>query len=242
LLGITVLALFAGLVRLGFWQIARAHEKERILAAFEQRRHQPPVRLVTGSRPGPALQYHPVVVKGRYDGVHQFLLDNRVRHQRPGFEVLTPLRLRGGGAVLVDRGWVPQGARRTQLPSLPVPDGEQRVHGLIRLPGRGFVLGEGEARQPGWPKVVQRVAFGLESRQLGYPLVPALVLMDRGEAGGFERGWQPVTPGFGPARHYAYAFQWFALAAVFAFLLLRLAFRAWWWRDRQRTLVQGGHG
>ena len=63
------------------------------------------------------------------------LLDNKVRHHRAGYEVVTPLRL-NGVHVLVNRGWVEAGRTRADLPQVPVPGGEVRVEGvaLARLP------------------------------------------------------------------------------------------------------------
>ena len=44
--------------------------------------------------------------EGTFDPAHDALLRNRVRGDSTRY-VLTPLRLRDGTAVLVDRGWIP---------------------------------------------------------------------------------------------------------------------------------------
>ena len=49
---------------------------------------------------------------------------------------------------------------------------------------------------------------------LGRELQPFVLLMEPGDDYGFLRRWQPVE--IGPGRHYAYAFQWFAMAVVLA--------------------------
>jgi cytochrome oxidase assembly protein ShyY1 len=52
------------------------------------------------------------------------------------------------------------------------------------------------------------------------PLLPRVLLLDPDPASGFARAWTPnLMP---PARHEAYAFQWFAfaVAAVVIFVLL----------------------
>ena len=49
-------------------------------------------------------------------------LDNRQMGGRPGFYVVTPLKLADGRAVLVQRGWAPRDLRdRTRVPSPPTP-------------------------------------------------------------------------------------------------------------------------
>ena len=138
---------------------------------------------------------------------------------RVGYHVLTPLRLAQGNAVvLVNRGWVPQGATRADLPALPAPkDLELRIEGLIDFPPeKVFSLGEGEDRDPGWPKVLQRVRLELQAEQLDARLLPMVLLLAPEQPGGFVREWIPVV--IGPERHVGYAVQWFALAAALVIL------------------------
>jgi cytochrome oxidase assembly protein ShyY1 len=49
-----------------------------------------------------------------------------------GVQVLTPLRLEGGGEVLVDRGWIAAGSAAAVQPSAFAPAGGQRVVALVR--------------------------------------------------------------------------------------------------------------
>ncbi len=59
---------------------------------------------------------------------------------------------------------------------------------------------------------------------LGETLQPFVLLLAPGEDHGLLRRWEPSE--IGPGRHYAYAFQWFAMAVVLAGLL------AWNFRKR----------
>ena len=52
---------------------------------------------------------------------------------------------------------------------------------------------------------------------LGRPVQPFVLLLDRDDANGFYREWTPA--GFGPGKHFGYALQWFAMAAVLLGLL-----------------------
>lgn len=219
---VATLLLLVLLISLGFWQLNRAEQKRELLAAYGDRPVDAPVRLDEEFRFGPDWRFRRAQVEGRFDAAHQFLLDNRVHRGRVGYFVLTPLRLaRSGHAILVNRGWVPQGATRGDLPALPVPDADAPVmiEGLIDFPPEQvFALGEGEDRDPGWPKVLQRVRLPLQAEQLGVPLLPAVLLLDPEHPAGFVRDWHPVV--FGPERHVGYAVQWFALALVLAVLYL----------------------
>jgi surfeit locus 1 family protein len=49
--------------------------------------------------------------------------------------------------------------------------------------------------------------------------------MDHEEEHGFVRHWVPTA--FGPGKHFAYAFQWFAMGAVLSGLLV------WNYRKKQ---------
>ena len=72
----------------------------------------------------------------RTSRVRQILLDNMPSADgRPGYRVLTPFRRTTGGALLlVDRGWVPLGDSREQLPALDVPDDAREITGRLDRP------------------------------------------------------------------------------------------------------------
>lgn len=216
---VTLLLLLV-LSSLGFWQLDRAQQKRELLDRYEAQDAGAPIRVDDRLRSSADLEFRAAQANGRYDGAHQFLLDNRTHHGVAGYQVLTPLRLAGGKqAILVNRGWVPQGATRQDLPDLPVPAGPVQVQGLLRAPPQKvFVLGEGEDRELGWPKLLQRVRLDLQSEQLGYALSPMMLLLDAGEEYGFTREWQPIH--FGPERNVGYAVQWFALATALMLIYL----------------------
>lgn len=218
---LVTLLLLALLLSLGFWQLDRAEQKRVLLDAYGARPGDAPIKLQADFTPGPEWRYRRVQVMGSYVVEHQFLLDNRVHQGRAGYQVLTPLRLaRSDVVVLVNRGWVPQGATRADLPPLPVPtESELTVEGLIDFPSeKVFALGEGEDRDPGWPKVLQRVRLDLQAQQLNARLLPMLVLLAPEQPGGFVREWNPIV--IGPERHVGYAVQWFALAAALVILYM----------------------
>ena len=203
--------LFALLCSLGFWQLERATGKEERREVFEAARS---VRL-DGSALGRApYEYAQVDLEGRYDPSRQFLQDNRTHHGRAGYHVLTPFRVEGHGAVLINRGWVPAEGDRARLPRVSAPGDILRLRGRVRLPREDlFVLGETGYDARGWPRVVQRVEIDAMQRVLGYPLASWIVQLDPAAPHGFLRAWK-VAPGLSPERHRGYAFQWFALATA----------------------------
>jgi surfeit locus 1 family protein len=213
------LAVFVGLLSLGFWQLDRAAQKRSILADYRAGTSTALLKLDAGVRSIEGLQYQSASATGRYDAVHQFLLDNRTYNGAAGYEVLTPLKLAGAGVgVLVNRGWIPLGGSRDQLPEMPVDSNERTVIGRIReVSQKGFSLGE-EEKRTGWPYRVLRADIPHLASELGYPLLPLELLLDPGQPDGYVRDWHPMT--FGPERNVGYAVQWFAMAATLMVIYL----------------------
>ncbi len=214
-----VSAVFAGLCALGVWQWQRAEQKRVMEAVARAAERQPPVALPLDRADYRPLRQRVVQVRGHYDVRHQFLLDNQVRSGRAGYDVLTPLLLPDGRAVLVDRGWLAQGPRRSLLPDVSVRAGERTVQGRVHVPwGQAFRLGEDDATGA-WPRVVQAIDFQRLARDLGRPLVPAVIRLAPGEPEGYRRDWPRVT-GITRQRHLAYAVQWFGLAVAWLVLVI----------------------
>lgn len=207
------LLVFGILLSLGFWQLDRAEQKRALLAEYQAGTATALLRLDANLSSVEGLQYQSASVSGRYDGAHQFLLDNRTHNGMAGYEVLTPLKLTGAQVgVLVNRGWVPLGGSRAYLPAVPVSGEERSVIGRIRdVSEKGFSLGREQART-GWPYRILRVDLAELENELGYPLLPLVLLLDPAQADGYARDWHPLT--FGPERNVGYAVQWFSLATT----------------------------
>lgn len=210
---------------LGFWQLERAGEKELINATRAARVGEAPIRLSAEMRgDGGDFRYRRVWMVGEYDAEHSFLVDNQVQGQAVGYHVLTPFRIDGGPAVLVNRGWVPQGRDRQQLPETgPLPAGRLRVQGTLDAFHRvGLRLKGAEIPAEGWPAVVQLPEADALSRRLGYPVQAYQVLLDPDAEAGYVRQWHAAR--LDPGKNRGYALQWFLFAAVAAFLFLRHGF------------------
>jgi len=213
------LLMFGVLMSLGFWQLDRAERKQVLLDEFQDGGGRAPFRLDEKIGSFDDLQYQFASATGSYDTKRQFLHDNRTHNGSAGYEVLTPLRLVGSDlALLVNRGWIPLGVSRDQLPELPVPEGEREVVGRIKHASlEGFRLGDEELRQ-GWPYRIQHIDTDGLGDELGYRLMPVVLLLEPDESDGFLREWHPMT--FGPERNLGYAVQWFGLALALAIIYL----------------------
>src|SRR6266550_4791933 len=97
----------------GNWQRDRMEQKLALRAQFDAATAAAPVAL-PDLRDWTPWRYRQVVVTGIYDAGRQILLDNKVHDGRAGYQVVTPLMLADGRAVLVNRGWVAGGATRAE--------------------------------------------------------------------------------------------------------------------------------
>jgi surfeit locus 1 family protein len=213
----------AAFVGLGYWQLGRAREKQALFDAFMAAGED---TVDASDLPFEQLaRYQRIRLHGSYDSTRQVLLDNMPSVSgQPGYRVLTPFeRSDGRGWVIVDRGWLPLGATREDLPELTVGMRDRDVTGTLdQLPVPGLRVGP--AAMPGaseWPRVM---LFPTESdleSALGVDVESRIVLLDAGAPDGYERKWRPSL-GFGPERHLGYAIQWFAFALVATVLFVAL--------------------
>jgi surfeit locus 1 family protein len=211
-------------VKLGLWQLDRAELKQELLAQYEigQRSE----LAITPDNADSLSRYQRVSVSGRYDPAHQILLDNMPSHAgRPGYRVLTPLQTPAGW-ILVDRGWLPLGASRSELPDVSVNDAPRHLTGTIdALPRAGLQLEitAGDSNAP-WPRVLSFPQQPALEQALDRKLIPGVLLLDATHPDGYERVWEAHL-GFKPERHIGYAVQWFALAAAALAIFIILGFR-----------------
>jgi surfeit locus 1 family protein len=226
LLGTVLLVVgLVAFVNLGLWQLRRADEKQVLLDAVAQGQTQ--VVELTGAGSAALPRYQRVSAHGRFESDRQFLLDNMPSaHGRAGYRVLTPFVLEDGHRVLVDRGWLPLGAVRGELPDLTVAETPRAITGTLdELPRPGLRL-QGAASESGgtWPQVVNFPEHATLEAALGTKLLEPILLLDADLPDGFEREWQTRIH-FTPERHVGYAVQWFTFAFVAIVIYLLLNFK-----------------
>ena len=209
--------LIPALAGLGFWQLDRAAQKQRLQAEYDRAQEATPVRLRPVLETAESLRFQRVIVRGRYEPDYQILIDNRVHRGQAGYHVLTPLRIEDGNVrVLVNRGWAALGADRATLPRIETPNTVVEVEGIATVPHTGgFHLGSARPPGAGWQPLWQYLDIAEYARQLSFPLQPVVVLLaPESTAGGFVRQWARLDTGI--ATHHGYAFTWFSLAVALA--------------------------
>jgi len=213
-------AMFALLLRLGVWQLDRAQYKETLAAQAQENsaRSPSPAHEIIEREGTESWYFRPVRVVGRFDPEHQYLLDNRTYDGRAGYHVLSVF-VYGTKRLLVNRGWAPVGLDRRVLPDIRIDDQQMSLTGrLAPPPGSGLLLGDSGYGQASWPKVVQRVELDSMKGQVGFSLLPAVLLLDPKHPACLSCRWV-VAQGISAERHRGYAVQWFSLAAALVVLL-----------------------
>lgn len=244
-LGLLAATLIAAtvMVMLGNWQLSRYRERSAINARIDAAAQVSPVPLTevvpapgtapgnAGPAPDSATVWTRATVTGRYDSTNTILVRARTVDGRVGFEVVTPLLLGDGRAVLVDRGWIPPaaGAATAQPTVPPTPDGQVTVVGRVR---RSESAAGGVTRREGRIET-RRIAVPQLAGQLPYPTYGGYLLLDQQDP--------PADPAFSaiPIQHEndwqngGYVVQWWIFAGM------ALAGFGWLARREARTRAGG---
>lgn len=221
LLACVFIALFCGL---GTWQLQRAAEKNLLLAAFQDRSKQAPLTVQQLTQNQDWRLYRANLV-GTFDNQHSLLLDNKTFHGQVGYEVYTPFYAQGlETPILVDRGFIPQGQSRAQLPGINLIVGKITITGLLNTPPFYYTSGKMiETETPTWPLRVQYLQLAELSRFLPYTLYRYVLTLTPEHPASYQIEWKIVP--MDPARHTGYAVQWFALALTLLIISLVLNWR-----------------
>ena len=209
---------FLTLIGLGLWQIERLYEKEALLDHIDQALKAAPVSLPgkdEWSRMQPNdYMYRKVSLSGEFDHAHEahlfgFIVTDERGTTRPGYFILTPLRLDTGDVVFINRGFVPEALKDQSLRRAGLITGRVTLQGLMRAPERKTLFTPED-------DVQKNIRFlrdpALLAASLGLPPVaPFIIDADATPVpGGAPEGGHTVISV--PNNHLEYALTWFALA------------------------------
>lgn len=216
LMTLGTLLLVATTLALGRWQLSRAAQKLALQSSIDAKALLPSLDgQALAARADPTSELHRgVQLRGRWIAQQTLFLENRQMNGKVGWYVVTPMSLDGSAAVLlVQRGWVARNfVDRTQLPPLETPTGLVEIQGRIAPPpAKLYELGG-----PQTGRIRQNIDLPRFRMESGLPLMVVSVQQTDPSSEGLLREW-PVV-GTGVDVHYGYAFQWFSLSALCAFL------------------------
>ena len=195
---------FAGVLALGFWQLARDHQKHDKVQAAKSKYAAAAPDLLAGSVPAGARAQ----VTGTFDGAHELRLRNQVRGDKNGDDVLAPMRLADGSVVVVDRGWVAEGAQPAPPPRAPTT-----VRGIVHESRP--LSPQDDVRTIGGVASLPRVDLERIGREIGTSVRPVWIEAQALQpAPGPDAPKLPTPPPPDPVNHMQYAIEWFGLALI----------------------------
>lgn len=202
------------LIQLGFWQLDRLEQRREYNQFVASRWDQAPFDLADNVLPADLseLEYRRVELSGEFDYEHQIALKNQFRGQEPGVNLVTPLLLNDGRAILVARGWIPLAqAVPEEWAQFSAPSNEE-VIGMLQESQTLAGAKAPEEAQLEW----FRVDIAAIQRQLPYELMPVFVtqLPEPGRAFD-DLPYREIPFEITEGNHFSYAIQWFAFALVF---------------------------
>ena len=170
------------------------------------------------------MDWRPVTARGNWVAERTILVDNKLHRGKPGFYVVTPLKLEGGMHVLVYRGWVAAPRLRSEAPKFPTQAGIVEVTGVARAPSARFVeLSDATREGIIWENLtVERFRAWA-----GIEVQPVAIRQTSSAEDGLARDWEP--PDVNSAKHRFIAFQWYAFAVMLPAAVLIL-----WLRRRKK--------
>jgi cytochrome oxidase assembly protein ShyY1 len=223
-LGLLMTLAAAVMVGLGFWQLSRYYYRTAINNRIDAATAAAPVPLGTVLRPpvltapgtvGPAAPgdaaWTRVSATGHFDPSHEVLARARTVNDAIGFEIVDPLVLPDGTAILIDRGWLPSPADGVSAPQVPpTPSGNVTVFGRIHI-------AESEADQPQLYQgrlSIRRIAPASVARTMPYPVYGAYVTMDA-QVPAEDPRFVGVAPDHeNSAMNAGYVAQWWSFAVL----------------------------
>ena len=193
-------------ISLGFWQIERAESKALKMKAFNEMQKSPPIILKDLS-----AAWSRVFVEGFYDSSRQVLIDNQINDGQVGYKIYTPFYF-DDKAIFVDRGWIPRGKTRSELPDIGFQSDRLRIVGSLLKPEKEVLAGD-DIFTKNWPIVSQTKLPNIIETKFNKDFSDSVIVLEPGS--NFLKEYIPLQPFvISPTKHYGYALQWFTMSIV----------------------------
>ena len=213
------LAALAGValtVALGNWQLGRGNDKATFAERVHAANRDAVIELSKTEMRADDVAWRRIEARGRFEPKYAILIDNRILHGVVGYHVVMPLRIADGERyVLVNRGWVAGTSSRGTLPQIITPAEAVQIVGLATVPSKRYLELSSQVAEG---NVWQNLTLERFRAAVSIPLQPVVIQQENEIADGLKREWS--APDLGIDKHYAYAFQWFAMAVAILVIYL----------------------
>lgn len=215
------------LIGLSVWQVQRLAWKEDLIATLQARLAGAPTALPQNFDPA-TQEFTRVTLTGRFSGdvgSHGFADAPLLVSLRPhgaGYRVIQPFDLTDGRRVMVDRGFIPVGAKNeggaASRPT-PAPEGDLTLTGALRWPEEGEEGPDFGAGDNVW------INRDLDEMADLFEAEPVLVVSETSTAVGDWPLARPIEAVNVRNNHFEYAVTWASLALVWGVMTGWLVFR-----------------
>ena len=217
-----VIAAAAVCVRLGIWQLDRLRQRRVFNSHIYAVQAMPPVQLPadSGLEDLPSMEYRAVTAAGAYDFAYQVAIRNQYNNSQVGYDLVTPLVMQNGEAVLVDRGWIPAGGNDSPAAwhKYDVP-GQVTVKGVIRASQSEtafFGAPTDPTPAPGQKGLDEWIFLNVRriAQQMPYRVLPVYLQENPDPTRTTPPVAAQVQLDLSEGPHEGYAIQWFSFAAI----------------------------
>jgi len=227
---IFVIVLAAGCSRLGLWQWHRHEDRLAENKVIAKHFKADPIDLdsvlTVGKPQTDAQQWTRIRATGTYDLDKQVTVRFTTRDAAPGADVVTPLVLESGDAILVDRGWIATDNNSAKPDKVPAPPtGTVTIVGWLRA-------NNGDRQPPNIPAngQVRAISSHGMASYVPYKLYDGYLNLRSETPPPAEKLAAEPKPELGQGPHFYYALQWWFFAALATFGWFYFA----WVEERER--------
>lgn len=218
---LTVLV-FSILVKLGFWQLSRAEEKQVWQQELTERQNAEPLSFtqlmalpIDARLTGYRLEVEVSPVNNQV-----ILLDNQVYQGTVGYLAYQAVLVKQHAPLLlIELGFIAGSMDRRQLPEVTPITITQSLQGKLYQKSTN-PLSEHLLAESGNPLRIQNLNLTELGQLLQQEFAPAVLQPDRLVGNTLPRPWKPIP--LGAQKHQGYALQWFSMAGAFLLLMLYL--------------------
>jgi len=213
---VLVIAILTILIRLGFWQLNRAAEKEQFLELRQRNELLTELPVFDIAKEKELFLFRPIEFDGTFTPDTYWLVDNKISQGRVGYHVIALAVTPQNQAVLVNLGWIQGFADRSKLPEIVLPENVKQVKGRLYIgDSNQFLTSDHSSFEKN--SVIPQIVFSEIAQEIvqyapDLELKNYVIQLSEEETYGYVRQWQgELMP---PEKHFAYAVQWYALAAA----------------------------
>lgn len=221
LLDILFVATFLILLRLGFWQLDRADQKNEINQNYLER--QSSLEVFDETDINEENLWGKFSIEGEFTTSPNLYLDNQTYKREAGYVIYSPFLTRENKVILVNRGWHDLIEDRNELPAVKKIIDTMISGILTKVPSHGIILNTENIENINDSSIrIQRIDLGeiKEALNIQYEIYPFVLTLEPPIDENLKR--HLILPVSNSEKNYGYAFQWFAFALTLLIIFITL--------------------